>query len=173
MKAPADQPWRELGRGSISESAGGEDRLARPARAAHGREALPLTEVKIAVLVARGDSTSGRRQGMVLSRRTVQTYISRVLTKPGAKNQGGDRPRGAAPGHLARARRPADASPRKCRHMTTTHGAAWRVPLKNARHRAQLSRVMDIQCDDCLTLFGEADDNGEVPAGSSSGARGA
>jgi hypothetical protein len=57
--------------------------------------------------------------------------------------------------------------------MTTTHGAAWRVPLKNARHRAQLSRVMDIQCDDYLTLFGEVDDNGEVPAGSSAGARGA
>jgi DNA-binding CsgD family transcriptional regulator len=52
-----------------------------------GREALTLTEVKIAALVARGDSTSDIARGMFLSRRTVQTYISRILTKLGAKSR--------------------------------------------------------------------------------------
>jgi DNA-binding CsgD family transcriptional regulator len=52
-----------------------------------GREALTLTEVKIAALVARGDSTSDIARGMFLSRRTVQTYISRILTKLGAKGR--------------------------------------------------------------------------------------
>jgi DNA-binding CsgD family transcriptional regulator len=51
------------------------------------REPLTLTEVEIAVLVARGDSTSDIARGMFLSRRTVQTYISRILTKLGATNQ--------------------------------------------------------------------------------------
>ena len=46
-----------------------------------------LTEVKIAALVARGDSTSDIARGMFLSRRTVQTYISRILTKLGATSQ--------------------------------------------------------------------------------------
>ena len=52
-----------------------------------GREALTLTEVNIAALVARGDSTSDIARGMFLSRRTVQTYISRILTKLGATNR--------------------------------------------------------------------------------------
>jgi DNA-binding CsgD family transcriptional regulator len=61
-------------------------------RMVSGREALTLTEVKIAALVARGDSTSDIARGMFLSRRTVQTYISRILTKLGREEPGGDRP---------------------------------------------------------------------------------
>jgi DNA-binding CsgD family transcriptional regulator/tetratricopeptide (TPR) repeat protein len=56
-------------------------------RAASGWEALTPTEVKVAALVARGDSTSDIARGMFLSRRTVQTYISRILTKLGAKGR--------------------------------------------------------------------------------------
>jgi DNA-binding CsgD family transcriptional regulator len=59
----------------------------RGQRAASGWEALTPTEVKIAALVARGDSTSDIARGMFLSRRTVQTYISRILTKLGAKGR--------------------------------------------------------------------------------------
>jgi DNA-binding CsgD family transcriptional regulator len=55
--------------------------------AVSGWGALTPTEVKIAALVARGDSTSDIAQGMFLSRRTVQTYISRVLTKLDAKSR--------------------------------------------------------------------------------------
>ena len=50
-------------------------------------EALTPTEVKIAALVARGDSTSESARGMCLSRRTVQTYISHILAKLGAKSR--------------------------------------------------------------------------------------
>jgi DNA-binding CsgD family transcriptional regulator len=53
----------------------------RPARPASGWAALTPTEVKIAALVARGDSTWDIARGMLLSRRTVQTYISRILVK--------------------------------------------------------------------------------------------
>jgi DNA-binding CsgD family transcriptional regulator/tetratricopeptide (TPR) repeat protein len=53
----------------------------RPPRPTAGWEALTPTEVKIATLVARGDSTTDIAHGMFLSRRTVQTYISRILTK--------------------------------------------------------------------------------------------
>jgi len=56
-------------------------------RAASGWEALTPTEVKVAALVARGDSTSDIAGGMFLSRRTVQTYISRILTKLGVKGR--------------------------------------------------------------------------------------
>jgi DNA-binding CsgD family transcriptional regulator len=59
----------------------------RPHRAAFGWEALTPTEVKIAALVARGDSTSDIARGMFLSRRTVQTYISHILAKLGAKGR--------------------------------------------------------------------------------------
>ncbi|HEX3188739.1 MAG TPA: helix-turn-helix transcriptional regulator [Streptosporangiaceae bacterium] len=38
-------------------------------------------------MVARGASTSDIARGMFLSRRTVQTYISRILTKLGAKGR--------------------------------------------------------------------------------------
>ena len=59
----------------------------RGQRAASGWQALTPTEVKIAAMVARGDSTSDIAGGMFLSRRTVQTYISRILAKLGAKGR--------------------------------------------------------------------------------------
>jgi DNA-binding CsgD family transcriptional regulator len=59
----------------------------RGPRAAAGWSALTPTEVKIAALVARGDSTSDIARGMFLSRRTVQTYISHILAKLGAKSR--------------------------------------------------------------------------------------
>ena len=59
----------------------------RGRRAASGWEALTPTEVKIAALVARGDSTWDVARGMFLSRRTVQTYISHILVKLEAKGR--------------------------------------------------------------------------------------
>ena len=59
----------------------------RRPRATSGWEALTPTEVKIAALVARGDSTSDIARGMFLSRRTVQTYISHILVKLQAKSR--------------------------------------------------------------------------------------
>ena len=59
----------------------------RGQRAASGWKALTPTEVKIAAMVARGDSTSDIAGGMFLSRRTVQTYISHILAKLGAKGR--------------------------------------------------------------------------------------
>jgi DNA-binding CsgD family transcriptional regulator len=59
----------------------------RGPRAGSGWGALTPTEVKIAALVARGDSTSEIARGMFLSRRTVQTYISHILAKLGAKSR--------------------------------------------------------------------------------------
>jgi DNA-binding CsgD family transcriptional regulator len=59
----------------------------RGQRPASGWAALTPTEVKIAALVARGDSTSEIARGMFLSRRTVQTYISHILAKLGAKSR--------------------------------------------------------------------------------------
>ena len=59
----------------------------RGQRAAFGWDALTPTEVKIAAMVARGHSTSDIARGMFLSRRTVQTYISRILAKLGVKGR--------------------------------------------------------------------------------------
>ncbi|HXL17255.1 MAG TPA: LuxR C-terminal-related transcriptional regulator, partial [Streptosporangiaceae bacterium] len=59
----------------------------RGQRAAFGWNALTPTEVKIAAMVARGHSTSDIARGMFLSRRTVQTYISRILAKLGARGR--------------------------------------------------------------------------------------
>ena len=59
----------------------------RGQRAASGREALTPTEIKIAALVAGGDPTSDIARGMFVSRRTVRTYISRILAKLGAKGR--------------------------------------------------------------------------------------
>jgi DNA-binding CsgD family transcriptional regulator len=59
----------------------------RGSRATSGWEALTPTEVKIAGMVARGRSTSDIARSMYLSRRTVQTHISHVLTKLGAKGR--------------------------------------------------------------------------------------
>jgi DNA-binding CsgD family transcriptional regulator len=64
-----------------------ETRSRRGPRATFGWEALTPTEVKIAALVAKGDSTSDIAQGMFLSRRTVQTYISRILVKLDGKSR--------------------------------------------------------------------------------------
>ena len=47
----------------------------------------PQVEVKIAVMVARGESTSDIARSMSLSRRTVQTYISHILAKLGVKGR--------------------------------------------------------------------------------------
>jgi DNA-binding CsgD family transcriptional regulator len=62
-------------------------RSRRGARPTTGWAALTPTEVKIAALVARGDSTADIALGMFLSRRTVQTYISRILGKLEAKSR--------------------------------------------------------------------------------------
>jgi DNA-binding CsgD family transcriptional regulator len=59
----------------------------RRPRAAFGWQALTPTEAKIAAMVARGDSTSDIANSMFLSRRTVQTYISHILAKLGAKGR--------------------------------------------------------------------------------------
>ncbi len=59
----------------------------RTRRAPSGWEALTPTEMNIAALVARGDSTSDIARGLFLSRRTVQTYISHILAKLGAKSR--------------------------------------------------------------------------------------
>ena len=59
----------------------------RGQRAAFGWEALTPTEMKIATLVAGGDSTSDIARSLFLSRRTVQTHISHILTKLGAKRR--------------------------------------------------------------------------------------
>jgi DNA-binding CsgD family transcriptional regulator len=62
-------------------------RPSRHARATSGWAALTPTEAKVAALVARGASTMDIAQEMFLSRRTVQTYISRILTKLDAKSR--------------------------------------------------------------------------------------
>jgi DNA-binding CsgD family transcriptional regulator/tetratricopeptide (TPR) repeat protein len=62
-------------------------RSRRGPRATSGWEALTPTEVKIAALVAGGAATPDIARGMFLSRRTVQTHISHILTKLGAKGR--------------------------------------------------------------------------------------
>jgi DNA-binding CsgD family transcriptional regulator len=62
-------------------------RIRRGARATSGWAALTPTEVKVAAMVAHGASTSDIAQDMFLSRRTVQTYISRILTKLDARSR--------------------------------------------------------------------------------------
>src|SRR5271169_5204860 len=59
----------------------------RVPRAASGWEALTPTELKIATMVAGGASTPDIARGMFLSRRTVQTHISHILAKLGAKGR--------------------------------------------------------------------------------------
>jgi DNA-binding CsgD family transcriptional regulator len=44
--------------------------------------------MKIAAMVAGGESTSDIARNLFLSRRTVQTHISHILTKLGAKRRG-------------------------------------------------------------------------------------
>jgi DNA-binding CsgD family transcriptional regulator len=62
-------------------------RSKRGPRVTTGWEALTPTELKIAALVARGDSTADIARSMFLSRRTVQTYISHILTKLDAQSR--------------------------------------------------------------------------------------
>jgi DNA-binding CsgD family transcriptional regulator len=59
----------------------------RSPRATSGWESLSPTEVKIAAQIAQGGSTLDIARSMFLSQRTVQTYISRILTKLGAKSR--------------------------------------------------------------------------------------
>jgi len=59
----------------------------RAPRPTFGWAALTPTELKIAALVARGDSTANIASSMFLSRRTVQTYISHMLVKLDAKSR--------------------------------------------------------------------------------------
>ncbi len=54
---------------------------ARTPRAVSGWAALTDTERKVALLIAEGRSTTDIASNMFLSRRTVQTHVSRVLTK--------------------------------------------------------------------------------------------
>jgi DNA-binding CsgD family transcriptional regulator len=62
-------------------------RSRRGPRATCGWEALTPTEVKVAALVARGNSTADIARSMYLSRRTAQTYISHILIKLDAKSR--------------------------------------------------------------------------------------
>jgi len=62
-------------------------RGARAQRAAHGWEALTRTELKVAAHVAEGHSTPHIAEEMYLSRRTVQTHISHILTKLGGRSR--------------------------------------------------------------------------------------
>ena len=62
-------------------------RGARERRPASGLEALTATEMTIAAKIAAGQSTSDIARGMFLSRRTVQTHISHILGKLGAKSR--------------------------------------------------------------------------------------
>ncbi len=62
-------------------------RSRRGPRATSGWEALTPTEVRIASMVAGGAATPDIARGMFLSRRTVQTHISHILSKLGAKGR--------------------------------------------------------------------------------------
>jgi len=62
-------------------------RIRRGPHATSGWEALTPTEVKIAALIAGGAATPDIARGMFLSRRTVQTHISHILAKLGAKGR--------------------------------------------------------------------------------------
>lgn len=59
----------------------------RVRRAAHGWDALTPTELKVASLVVEGNSTPTIAKDMYLSRRTVQTHISRIITKLGVRSR--------------------------------------------------------------------------------------
>ena len=59
----------------------------RPARPTSGWGSLTPTEVKVAALVARGDSTADIARNLFLSGRTVRTYISHIMTKLDARSR--------------------------------------------------------------------------------------
>jgi DNA-binding CsgD family transcriptional regulator len=71
----------------VSTSARRGIRGPRAARATSGWAALTPTEVKIATMVAGGAATPDIARGMFLSRRTVQTHVSHILAKLGAKGR--------------------------------------------------------------------------------------
>ena len=52
-----------------------------------GWASLTPTELKVATLVAKDESTADIARDMFLSRRTVQAYISRILVKLDAKGR--------------------------------------------------------------------------------------
>ena len=62
-------------------------RSRRGPHATSGWAALTPTEVRIAAMVAGGAATPDIARGMFLSRRTVQTHISHILAKLGAKGR--------------------------------------------------------------------------------------
>jgi DNA-binding CsgD family transcriptional regulator len=62
-------------------------RVRRGPHAVRGWDALTPTELKVAAMVAAGQSTSDIARDMFMSRRTVQTHISHVLAKLGAKGR--------------------------------------------------------------------------------------
>jgi DNA-binding CsgD family transcriptional regulator len=62
-------------------------RAAFRARPASGWEALTPTEVKVAYLVADGRSNPDVAAAMFLSRNTVQTHVSHILAKLGARSR--------------------------------------------------------------------------------------
>ncbi len=62
-------------------------RGAYRARPASGWEALTPTEVKVAYLVADGRSNPDVAAALFLSRNTVQTHVSHILAKLGARSR--------------------------------------------------------------------------------------
>src|SRR5260370_275637 len=62
-------------------------RAAYPTRPVSGWEALTPTEVKIAYLVAEGRSNPDVAEVLFLSRYTVQTHVSHILAKLGARSR--------------------------------------------------------------------------------------
>jgi DNA-binding CsgD family transcriptional regulator len=62
-------------------------RAASRGRPASGWEALTPTEVKVAYLVADGRSNPDVAAALVLSRNTVQTHVSHILAKLGARSR--------------------------------------------------------------------------------------
>jgi DNA-binding CsgD family transcriptional regulator/tetratricopeptide (TPR) repeat protein len=62
-------------------------RSRRGPRATSGWEALTPTEARVAGMLAGGAATPDIARGMFLSRRTVQTHISHILAKLGAKGR--------------------------------------------------------------------------------------
>ena len=63
-------------------------RGTRPGRRpASGWAALTPTEVKIAYLVATGQSNPDIAAGLIISRNTVQTHVSHILAKLGARSR--------------------------------------------------------------------------------------
>ncbi len=62
-------------------------RVAFRGRPATGWDALTPTEVKVAYLVADGQSNPGVAAALFLSRNTVQTHVSHILAKLGARSR--------------------------------------------------------------------------------------